>query len=119
MGADPVSQVWERHRPTVERQVLTLEQAVTALDEGKFDEAVRLEARTAAHNLTGSAGTFGYPAASDAARKLEASFRSSSVIPGDAAQLRQIVSDLRRALWNEGRSVPARSTGWPGGNGDR
>ena len=101
MPADPVSQVWERHRPTIERQVLTLEQAVTALDEGTFDEALRLEARTAAHNLTGSAGTFGYPAASDAARQLEGSFRLGTDKPQDAAQLRHVVLALRRALWNE------------------
>ncbi len=103
MRADTVSQVWERHRPTIEQQVLTLEQAVAALDEGTFDEALRLEARTAAHNLTGSAGTFGYPAASDAARRLEGSFRSGTVIPEDAAQLRQVVLALRRALWSDGR----------------
>ena len=94
--------IWERHRPTIERQVSTLEAAVCAVGRGTFDSHLRLEAQHAAHNLTGSAGTFGYPEASEAARRLEGSFRSEAVIrPEQADSLRQVVLTLRHALSQE------------------
>lgn len=102
------SAIWERHRPIIERQVSTLEEAVSAVGRGTFDCDLRLEAQHAAHKLTGSAGTFGYPEASEAARRLEGSFRSEAVIrPEQADSLRQVVLTLRRALSRDADQLPA------------
>ena len=48
-----------------------IEDALMAALENRLDESVRLNAERAAHKIAGSAGTFGYPRASELARNLE------------------------------------------------
>lgn len=63
--------VWERHRGLVLERVAVLEVAVAALAEGRLDEGLRRQAERAAHQLSGTVGTFGFAAASEAAGALE------------------------------------------------
>jgi HPt (histidine-containing phosphotransfer) domain-containing protein len=46
--------------------------ALERLHEGSLDDESRLRARTAAHSVAGSAGTFGFARATELARQLEA-----------------------------------------------
>lgn len=51
-----------------------LEEALTLVTAGQLDDARRISAIAAAHQLVGSAGTFGFPRASDLAAELERFF---------------------------------------------
>jgi HPt (histidine-containing phosphotransfer) domain-containing protein len=51
-----------------------LEVALTLVAAGQLDDARRISAIAAAHQLVGSAGTFGFPGASDLAAELERFF---------------------------------------------
>lgn len=52
--------------------------ALAAAEAGRLDEPQRLEAANAAHQVVGSAGTFGLPGASRMAARLEAFFASTT-----------------------------------------
>jgi HPt (histidine-containing phosphotransfer) domain-containing protein len=61
-------------------RVADLTEAVKAGVSGELDAAVRRAAAEAAHQLVGSAGTFGYARASVLARELESYFSGRSVV---------------------------------------
>lgn len=82
-----------------------LEDAVAALIEGRLDAATRRDAEREAHRLAGSAGTFGYLAASESARRLEHILAGSAPVP--VAQIlaaAEAVVSLRAEL--EGEPTP-------------
>jgi HPt (histidine-containing phosphotransfer) domain-containing protein len=90
-GADILRRVWARRRADVLGRVDAIDRA---LANGR-DEAAREEGRRQAHMLAGSAGTFGFPDASEIARELEHTLRAA-VAPDDAQRaqaelLRQIL----------------------------
>jgi HPt (histidine-containing phosphotransfer) domain-containing protein len=88
---DILRRVWERRRDDVLARVDAID---TALSNGR-DDAAREEGCRQAHMLAGSAGTFGFPAASAIARELEHTLEAA-VAPDDAQRaqaelLRQIL----------------------------
>lgn len=61
---DAVAAIWDQHRPTMLDRVALLERA-------QLDPTLRARAREAAHQLAGTAGTFGFSRASELAHKCE------------------------------------------------
>ena len=94
-----VRAIWERRRDHVVQRIAAIERAAAALDAAALDEPLRLEAHGEAHKLAGSAGSFGFAAASDMAREAE-----RMLVPGgcegagDAARLHELAAGLRREL---------------------
>jgi HPt (histidine-containing phosphotransfer) domain-containing protein len=89
--ADILRRVWARRRDDVLARVDAIDLALT---DGR-DDGAREEGRRQAHMLAGSAGTFGFPAASQIARALEQTLEAA-VAPDDAqraqaGRLRQIL----------------------------
>jgi HPt (histidine-containing phosphotransfer) domain-containing protein len=89
--AEILRRVWARRRDDVLARVDAIDRA---LANGR-DEDAREEGRRQAHMLAGSAGTFGFPAASELARALEHTLQAA-VAPDDAQRaqaqrLRQIL----------------------------
>jgi HPt (histidine-containing phosphotransfer) domain-containing protein len=89
--ADILRRVWARRRDDVLARVDAIDRALTR---GR-DDGAREEGRRQAHMLAGSAGTFGFPAASHIARELEQTLEAA-VAPDDvqraqAEQLREIL----------------------------
>lgn len=84
MSADTLLAVWERHRPEMLERVAVIERAVTALITGDLDAGLLGGARSAAHTLAGTAGTFGYVRASQLAREIESELEDAGVasVPG-------------------------------------
>jgi hypothetical protein len=79
-------------------RVVRLAELLDASDSGALDEAGRLEAENLAHQVVGSAGTFGYPAASVDAVAIEDYFAASPAGSGrsaDAALVRRTLDRLR------------------------
>jgi len=64
---------------------LVLDSALTALEQGRCTDTVRLEAEQAAHQMVGSAGTFGFPHVSDLAGELEQLLAGSGAEDADSA----------------------------------
>jgi len=71
--------------------------ALTALGEGDLDEGRRAAARDAAHQVVGSAGTFGAHRASELAGSLE-NYLSADPQPAGLAQAQAQLAELRREL---------------------
>ena len=79
-------------------RVVRLVELLDSADAGALDEAGRLEAETLAHQVVGSAGTFGYPAASVDAVSIEDYFAASPAGSGsgaDAGLVRRTLDRLR------------------------
>ena len=82
-GAEPEAEVvrarmrviWTRARPALLERLDAVDLAVTALAQGKLSDDVRAAAEHAAHRIAGTAGTFGFPRASQIATGLEDAFR--------------------------------------------
>ncbi|MCW2805607.1 MAG: hypothetical protein QOF52_2264 [Propionibacteriaceae bacterium] len=84
-------------------RIARLEEAVTAADEGRLDQPGRDRAGQLAHTIAGSAGTFGFSAATGPAHQLEDLFRMDrrGVDELGSAELgtaRQLLAELRAVL---------------------
>jgi len=87
-----LSAVWARLRDQVLERIETIAQALDAVRDGVIDDELRALAHRNAHMLSGSAGTFGFHAASEHARRLEHLFESS--LPYDPERLTRADADL-------------------------
>lgn len=79
-------------------RVVRLVELLGASDAGTLDEAGRHEAESLAHQVVGSAGTFGFPAASVDAVAIEEYFAAGTAGTGcsaDAALVRRTLDRLR------------------------
>ena len=72
-------------------------EALTALAEGELGEGRRMAARDAAHQVVGSAGTFGAHRASELAGSLE-SYLSGDLAPAGLEHAQAELEELRREL---------------------
>jgi HPt (histidine-containing phosphotransfer) domain-containing protein len=77
--------------------------AVAAASASRDDLALREEAQNRAHKLRGSAGSYGFPAISATAARLEEAFVELGAIAGADAEatwatITESVADLERAL---------------------
>ncbi|QDP95588.1 Hpt domain-containing protein [Microlunatus elymi] len=109
--ADPLDRVHEIFDRARERNLCRAEELagwVTAAEQDGLTAADRVVAKDVAHQLAGSAGTFGYQSATEVARKIERLFAD-----GDGshcwATARDHVRDLMRKLQD-----PPESGGCPG-----
>ena len=75
---------------------LVLGSALTALEQGRCTDTVRLAAEQAAHQMVGSAGTFGFPQVSDLAGELEQFLAGAEA--GNAASADGTPADPRDAV---------------------
>ncbi len=96
---DALRAIWREHRAAVLERVGLIERAVAALAAGELDEQLRVEAQRAAHSLIGSVGTFGFIAASDAARKLE--LELVAPVPARAPALSTLIAEVYAELQGE------------------
>lgn len=76
-----IAAIWARHRDDALGRVTALEDAVAALFENRLSEETRRAAERHAHRLAGSAGTFGFLRASEAARQLEGILAGTEPVP--------------------------------------
>lgn len=105
--AAALAAIWARHRDNALERVAVLEDAVAALIEHRLSEVSRQAAEREAHRLAGSAGTFGFPAASESARHLEGILAGAGPVPLDRilTAAEEVVS-LRTALEAGPRPAP-------------
>lgn len=96
--------LWTRVRPSMLARVDVIDRAVVAHLEGRLDEAARADAQRAAHQLAGSAGTFGAADASRIARALELALADG---PEQGLWAAEQVAALRAALEDLPVAVPA------------
>jgi Hpt domain len=68
---DELRTVWEHQRGRVRERIDVVDRAIASLAQARLDTEIRSDAERAAHMLAGSIGTFGFVAASRAARALE------------------------------------------------
>jgi HPt (histidine-containing phosphotransfer) domain-containing protein len=95
---DALAAIWERSRPFITERLETIEATAAALASGTLGEDARREGVRAAHQLTGSLGTFGIPEGSDIARELEAQFEAAAGAGADAARATALSARLRELL---------------------
>jgi len=96
--------IYERARASFAEELAAIDAAVNQLKTGALDEPERSAAENAAHRLAGTAGTFGFPEATEPARRLEDAF--TRPLPPDAAhRLATDAATVRRIL--VGNQVPA------------
>ncbi|MET3810111.1 response regulator [Arthrobacter sp. UYEF3] len=93
--AATIRAIWNSNREEVMNRVTVLEDAVAAIIEGRLSVADRSAAERDAHKLAGSAGTFGFRRASEAARELEGILAGTYRIPLDRTL---VAADLVVAL---------------------
>lgn len=106
-AAAALAAIWERRRVDILASVGLMEEAVLAGLSGLLDDAQRDRACRAAHQLAGSAGTFGFVAAGEIARELEHALGGAGPpAPEDLPRLADLAVALRREL-EAGPAQPA------------
>ncbi len=90
-----IHDLWVRNHPLMLERLALLDRAAQAADTGELPEALRAEAESTAHKLSGSLGMFGFQQGTAAARALEAELRSSAPQP---KRLRELAHELRASL---------------------
>ncbi|GAA2106896.1 hypothetical protein GCM10009841_26490 [Microlunatus panaciterrae] len=96
----------ERALQTNLARVTELEDAVMATLEGRLDAEQRQSAKRAAHQLAGSAGTFGYPRSSELSERLERFFERGALV--DPAELLAATSWLEALQVDLSRPLASR-----------
>lgn len=91
------SAIWERVKEKYVNRVKVLEQAVTELREGRFDEVLKQEACREAHTLKGSLGSFGLNEAKRLSREIEQILQAGAS-QLQTEQLSRLVVALRQEL---------------------
>ena len=94
-----LASLWVKVRPIVEERLGTLDQAAEAAAAGRLGDKLRQEAASSAHKLSGSLGMYGYDQGTRVARELEVLLGGGAP---EAARLRQLVAELRRAVFPVG-----------------
>jgi HPt (histidine-containing phosphotransfer) domain-containing protein len=98
---DPAfAEVWVRNLPSIGAHLGEIERAVRAVEEGGLGAGLAVDARTAAHKLAGSLGSFGLAHGSELARELERRFEPGGD-PVDPREAAQLVSELRNVIERE------------------
>jgi HPt (histidine-containing phosphotransfer) domain-containing protein len=90
--------LWTAHLPQIDARLATIDAAVAQLDDGALGERSRSAAVAAAHQLAGSAGTFGFAQASAHAT----AFGKRFAAPHDAPELAELAVALRASLRRAG-----------------
>lgn len=102
-----VRTVWEKRKPQTEERIRVLEEVTAALVEGRLEPDLLDAGIEAAHKLSGSLGSFGYPRGSELAFQIEAVLISDDDLTAtDALKLAEWVE----GLWGE-IARPAGPTG--------
>src|SRR5690242_2518838 len=79
--AEEMAALWAAHRENSFKRLKVLDDAAAALASESLDDELRRQARTEAHKLRGSAGTYGFARASELAGELEDLFAGEDPIP--------------------------------------
>lgn len=96
--------IWANSLERVRAQLETLENAAVAMLDNSLDAESRREAEREAHRLAGSAGSFGFHAASAAARELEHMLVAGAEL--DARRAAELAMVLRNELDTESLPEP-------------
>lgn len=96
LGAE-LARLWETHSATIAARLATIDAAVAMAADGTLAGPPRAAAVRAAHELAGTAGTFGFAAASAHAAALEERLADERT-PVDPALLSERVAALRASL---------------------
>ncbi|MDP8964710.1 MAG: response regulator [Cyanobacteriota bacterium] len=94
-----ITALWERFQEKYSDRLTVIEQAVTALLDGRLSEDLRQQAVREAHTLVGSLGSFGLIEASRLSREIEQTFQASTRLsPTQENELSSLVKALRQSL---------------------
>jgi HPt (histidine-containing phosphotransfer) domain-containing protein len=81
-----LDRMWTKFLPDVRERAVVLDTAAKAAVEGALNDAIRADARSAAHKLAGTLGTFGLARGTDLARELELLYAGNEGLEGAKAQ---------------------------------
>jgi ActR/RegA family two-component response regulator len=114
--AEEMAALLAAHRENSQRRLKVLDDAAAALASGALDDELRGQARTEAHKLRGSAGTYGFHRASEIAGELESVFEGDEEIPMERVPgLAAMLLALRTELEGEPEGVETSLDGAPAG----
>ena len=110
-----VRSLFEQSREELDRRVVILEDAVSALLGTGLGDELRASVAREAHKLRGSLGMFGLQAGADCVRELEAALaRDEGPAFADAPRLAEVVLNLRGELDGTSDGAEAAADGEPG-----
>lgn len=84
---------WERYQYKSSQQLINLESAIKALQQGNIDTSARLSAIVTAHSLAGNLGLFGFDRGSQLAKEIEQILQTD--IDGDSQRIKQLQTIFR------------------------
>lgn len=94
-----LSEVWNRFKARVNKQIEILQQAATALMNQALDRELRQHAEQEAHTLSGSLGTFGFLKGSQLANRIERMLQvGESLKQNEIVCLCELVAALRQEV---------------------
>jgi HPt (histidine-containing phosphotransfer) domain-containing protein len=100
--SETLDRMWAKYLPDVRQRAEVLAAAATEAAGGALSQALRADARSAAHKLAGTLGTFGLPRGTELARELELLYASNdSIATAKARRLATLADEIKVLI--EGR----------------
>lgn len=99
-----IAVMWESFKDGFAERITLFDRAIAQFSTGTLDKTLHQEAKSEAHRLIGSLGSFGLPAGSQIARQLE-QLLQTKILPGQAKpgqaevqQLSQLIQSLKQLI---------------------
>jgi DNA-binding response OmpR family regulator len=113
-----LARMWYGYKQGLKEQFELFDRAIAYLRAGNLDPQLRQQAKSGAHRLIGSLGTFGLPEGSEVARQIERLFGTDSHLSSqEIGQLDELVKSLQQIV--EGEPQTASSVKLLAVDGDR
>lgn len=89
-----IEMMWHKYLPDIRQRARVLAEAAQLASADKLDQQEREAAKSAAHKLAGTLGTFGLNRGTELARELEQIYTGSAELPS-AARLTAIAAEIQ------------------------
>ncbi len=108
--SEKIKQAWVKFRTVTQERLVVLENLSVALTEHQVNEALMAEAKSSAHKLAGSLGSFGFPEGSKIAKQIENLLAASLVDQEDIDRAIELIYSLHQNIQHQPFEENLRST---------
>ena len=96
-----IARAWLTFKDVTLQRLAILENLTTALAEDKVSQELQTEAKSSAHKLAGSLGSFGFPEGSKIAKQIENLLENSLIDRADSQQITKLIASLNNQLQHQ------------------
>lgn len=96
-----IARAWLTFKDVTLQRLAILENLTTALAEDKVNQELQTEAKSSAHKLAGSLGSFGFPEGSKIAKQIENLLEDNLIDRAECQEITQLIASLNKQLQHQ------------------